>query len=813
MRRILILFGTLIAFLEVGAQPFQYGCHYFRNRPSVPRYATDAERTAMNASIARSDTFDILHYDIAIDVTRYDAEEILAATTISYVPLMAGQTFIRFDLYQLAIDSVIGENGPLVFHYDGAIIKVDLDQAPAIGSTHEMTLYYHGVPHRDPDWGGFYFESGYIYNLGIGLTTIPPNFGKVWYPCFDSFVERATYTYHVKSAGTYRAHCQGTDMGETIVNGDTVVHTFSLNANIPTHLSAIAVANYQDSDRVHTGAFGDINVRLTAKPNQLNAMVNKMVDVDDAIDVLEYWYGPYPYERVGYVLTTDGALEIPTNIAYPDFMPGQTLTSNRDLLTHELGHHWWGDRIAPYDHSDMWFKEGPAEYATHLIAEWQGGQEALEEAVKDNMLYVLEQANVQDGGFQALSPMPDPYIYGLTTYYKGAAVIHNLRGYLGDAPFRQAMTAIQADHADESMSAVDLKNALEAETGLDLDPFFDAWVFAPGFSVFVVHEMDAQPNGTQWDVQLTLRQGLRGTTAYHHQVPLDLTLIGSDWQRQEYQVVGDDEWTTVNVPCDFQPAFAVLNGHARLNQARMDHEFTIRPGQSFPSLLPWVDMRIYTDNVPDSALMHVEHVWSGPDNDQMGWGIDQISSTHYWRVEGIWPAGLQVHGKLYYFGSLTTDLDNDLYGVTEQDAELVYRARPTDPWEVYGDYTLNAGSLNNGVGSFDIDSLRRGEYAFAKGQFAAMVSGSAAIAGSALSVHPSPASDLVQVQGVVHTAQKVRFEIIAANGGLMKRVVRQVSGAFDVHLDVASLASGPYVIRMIGPDGRRLGEKDLMIAR
>ena len=48
--------------------------------------------------------------------------------------------------------------------------------------------------------------SDYIYTLGIGLTTIPPNFGKVWYPCFDNFVERATYTYHVTSAAG-KAYC------------------------------------------------------------------------------------------------------------------------------------------------------------------------------------------------------------------------------------------------------------------------------------------------------------------------------------------------------------------------------------------------------------------------------------------------------------------------------------------------------------------------------------------------------------------------------------------------------------------------------
>ena len=149
---------------------------------------------------------------------------------------MADQAFIRFDLFQLEVDSVVGENGPLTFSYDDEFLRVDLAATPLIGEEHEVTVHYHGIPHRDPDWGGFYFESGYIYNLGIGLTTVPPNFGKVWYPCFDSFVERATYTYHVKSAGTYRLHGQGEFVDEIQLGGDTVMRSFDLAQSIPINL-------------------------------------------------------------------------------------------------------------------------------------------------------------------------------------------------------------------------------------------------------------------------------------------------------------------------------------------------------------------------------------------------------------------------------------------------------------------------------------------------------------------------------------------------------------------------------------------------
>jgi len=112
---------------------------------------------------------------------------------------------------------------------------VDFSSIPALDDTVHFTVHYQGNPHRDPEWGGFYFESNYIYNLGIGISSIPPNFGKVWYPCFDSFVER-TYEYHVKSAGTYRAHCQGDFLGEIQLGGDTVIRSFAMTLPIPNPL-------------------------------------------------------------------------------------------------------------------------------------------------------------------------------------------------------------------------------------------------------------------------------------------------------------------------------------------------------------------------------------------------------------------------------------------------------------------------------------------------------------------------------------------------------------------------------------------------
>ena len=804
--RLSVLLPAIVLAVVTTAQPYKYGCHYFHQKAPKPAALTDAQLKSLNESIARSDTFDILHYEIAIDVTNYTAQEIHAATTISFRPLMIGQSAIRFDLYQLIVDSVTDASGALVHQYDGAILRVELSVVPSLTDTVAITVHYQGNPYRDPTWGGFYFASNYIYNLGIGLTTIPPNFGKVWYPCFDSFVERATYTYHVKSAGTFRAHCQGDFLGEQLLGGDTVIRSFHMPQRIPTHLSAIAVADYQDSSYTHTGAFGPVPVTLTAKPAQLNAMVGKLVDLGAAIDACEYWYGPHAFSRVGYVLTTDGALEIPTNIAYPQFMTGQSAFDNRGLYSHELGHHWWGDVIAPYNHEDMWFKEGPAEYTSHMLEEWLYGEAAFVDIVKDNQLYVLQQAHVQDNGFQALSPMPDPEIYGVHTYQKGASVLHNLRGYLGDALFRQGMTEVQQAHAWSTLDATGFKDALETATGVDMDPFFDDQVFAPGFAVFVVQSMDAQPNGSVWDVDLVIRQRLRATATFHMQVPLDR-------QRQEYQFVGDGEFTTVNVNCDFEPVFAVINGHSRLNQARMDHEYTLAPGVGGGGILPYVDFRVYNDNIVDSTLVRVEHIWAGPDQDLLGWGVDEVSTTHYWIVDGIWPDSTLLRGRAYLDAQQLTDLDWDLYGATETGALLVYRATPQDPWEVYADVTPSLGAPDNGFGYWTIDVLRRGQYAFAKGNAIAGIEDGRENDYHGLLLFPVPATDQLTVLGSIDDASLITIEVLDVTGRVMISRSAAVAHTFDQSIDIARLPAGTYVLDVRMPDGVCVGSSRFEVAR
>lgn len=731
-------------------------CHSYRHAhsPQVDR-PTAAPRWMMNydmaPSIARSDTFDIATYELTLDVTEYNLHLLTGHAEIALTVVDTEASDLWFDLVELAVDSVSINGSTTGFVQNESQVHVEaLDSGWQTDIDYLVELWYGGSPYADPYWGGFYFVNDYIYNLGIGLTSIPPNFGKVWYPCFDNFVERATYTYHVTSAGGRKAHCQGTFIGETALVGDTVLRSFQLSHPITTHQSAIAVGPYIDSNIVHTGAFGDVPVRLTGKAEHINAMANRFQDLGFAIDALEHWWGPYAWERVGYVLTTDGALEIPTNIAYPQFMVGEGVVQNGGLFSHELGHHWWGDLVAPTIHNHMWIKEGPAEYSSHLFVEWKDGPDAFVDLVKDNQLFVLEEAHLQDGGFFPLSPMPDEHIYGRHTYYKGASVLHNLRAYLGDELFRTGMQSVLATHMDGHMDVDVFESTLEEVTAMDLSPWFDAQILQPGFSTWVIDSTAQSTTSTSPSSTLYLQQKLRACDNYHMAEPLDVTVWDANWNRFDTQISvgGQADEVTLDHPGILEPTFFALNANGTLNQGRMDYTYTISEPEGIQNL-PWVAMRVGCDAMPegDSALVRVEHHWAAPDASPTADYVDELSTSHFWVVDGLWPEGMILDARLQYYGNNVDQLDFDLYGQTEANGFLAWREKAGEPWVEYSDYEWQPGSLANGSGLFRVSFLRKGQYAFAKGDVSASVWDEEVLTGK-VTVWPNPASEQISIQWV-----------------------------------------------------------------
>ncbi len=172
---IVIFFALSLLSLEQKGQKCQHQSHFFKENYN-----------------SRSDSIDLLHQNIHLDFTEFSNNFIRAHSQITALPLLSNLNEIHFDLEGLIVDSVFINSSPALYSQGISDLRLDLPNY-ILGDTLLCQIYYHGNPIHDTSWGGFYFQSGYAYNMGVGFDALPHNYGRVWHPCYDSFRERSTY--------------------------------------------------------------------------------------------------------------------------------------------------------------------------------------------------------------------------------------------------------------------------------------------------------------------------------------------------------------------------------------------------------------------------------------------------------------------------------------------------------------------------------------------------------------------------------------------------------------------------------------------
>ena len=150
------------------------------------------------------------------------------------------------------------------------------------------------------------------------------------------------------------------------------------------------------------------------------------------------------------------------------------------VLAHEVAHMWFGNRVTIRDYADLWLSEGIVSYLTTMFYEAADGP-AMARELRVRMAEFSASNDLHDAR-QPLVPgtVTDPMdLVGATVYLKGGCVPHLLRLTLGDDAFARALRRTYAEYglAQRPLSTVAFQTLLEAESGRDLDAFFDYWVY------------------------------------------------------------------------------------------------------------------------------------------------------------------------------------------------------------------------------------------------------------------------------------------------------------------------------------------------
>ncbi|WP_210515863.1 M1 family metallopeptidase [Hymenobacter terricola] len=212
--------------------------------------------------------------------------------------------------------------------------------------------------------------------------------------------------------------------------------------------------------------------------------IKGLQDVNDALTYYSQWVGEYPYSAATAV---DGALSAGSGMEYP-----MITVTQPDAIVHEVGHNWFYGILGSNERDFPWMDEGVNTYEelreksrdnpqAGLIQDiYKSKRAATAFGVEGLPGSALNQAPYQVMASRGLDqPVQGPTSaafgqvnYGVIVYFKTAALLKYLAGYLGQEKFDGAMHAYFTKWQFRHPYPEDMQAVFEESTGQKLDWFF-----------------------------------------------------------------------------------------------------------------------------------------------------------------------------------------------------------------------------------------------------------------------------------------------------------------------------------------------------
>jgi aminopeptidase N len=193
------------------------------------------------------------------------------------------------------------------------------------------------------------------------------------------------------------------------------------------------------------------------------------------VRTMETMFGPYPFAEIGGVVPAHelefGGLE---NQTRPVYEAKAILSRNfaATLVTHELAHMWFGDNVTLRQWNDIFDNEGYASWAEWGYAERTGGRKANDAL---NQTYARFADEPDFWRITMIDPSR-PHLFD-AVYVRGPMALQALRNVIGDEAFFRFTR--QWAQTPGSRSLEDWMATAQTATTVDLNPFFQAWIYSP----------------------------------------------------------------------------------------------------------------------------------------------------------------------------------------------------------------------------------------------------------------------------------------------------------------------------------------------
>ncbi|MBK7940367.1 MAG: M1 family metallopeptidase [Flavobacteriales bacterium] len=285
--------------------------------------------------------------------------------------------------------------------------------------------------------------------------------------------------------------------------------------------------------------------------------------------------GPYVYPKMVVADARDG-------MEYPMLtLDGGRDPEYRGLLVHEVGHNWFYGMVGNNETYRALLDEGFTQFLTSWGLEHIDGDTLVEEApkgryvsrftrpelVRESEVYrgymrdavrnELPPIDTHSDGFAPVEGRGGGYGH---VYFKTATMLYNLQYLLGDSVFLAALQHYVRQWTLCHPTVADMRQSFVRSTGVDLNPFFDAWLTTDKLVDYRVCGITRRMRSEGQTIRLRRRGGIS--------MPIDLQVTARDGTVHDFHI--PTSWSVKPTTATVLPRWTSWDKLRRTYVARVD---------------------------------------------------------------------------------------------------------------------------------------------------------------------------------------------------------------------------------------------------
>ncbi|XP_071711072.1 aminopeptidase M1-like [Rutidosis leptorrhynchoides] len=419
----------------------------------------------------------------------------------------------------------------VVVDKDDEALVVVFDEALNVGQG-VLEIKFSGVlnEHMKGLYKGTYVDEGVRKNMAV--TQFEPADARRCFPCWDEPALKATFKITADNVPSALTVLSNMPVSKETINGDFKTVSFEESPAMSTYLVAVVVGLF---DYIEETTSDGIRVRAYCPVGKSDkGKLALSISVKSLELYTKYFSMPYMLPKLDMVAVPDfsgGAMENyglityrETELLHDDLHSAAANTQRLSIVvTHEVGHQWFGNLVTLEWWTHLWLNEGFATWVSYLATdtlfpEWRVWRQFLEVTAGGLRMDSLEQSHPVEVEVGNASSVLE--VFDEISYNKGSSLVRMVNEYLGDEIFQKALSSYVKKYTYKNAKTEDLWAVLSDESGVEVNKLMDIWTKQTGYPLISVKLQDStlqfdqtrftllgQQHEGQWIIPITLSMG------------------------------------------------------------------------------------------------------------------------------------------------------------------------------------------------------------------------------------------------------------------------------------------------------------------